>query len=346
MVDDSELDYLRTFLTYVCPDCTVKHYSEIRKISAINDTRRILVFPGELISVDGKFYTKRYKIKISETSEANLMETFNNLIDGFIDVRTGPNIGYTNISWTTTNTCLGLAWDGTNYFTSESSGATEYIYKYDSDGVYVTRYNISAKVSYLSSGGIGTDGTYLYVLDGETSEIHKYDATGNFQESWDTSGEMSYGNGITWDGTNFWIVSEETKKVYKYTSSGTYTSTSFDISSESTFPWGMVWDGTYFWISDTGDKVLYRYDSNGVYTGHSIDYTDTNVLCRGLESIGDFLWLNGGTAKGVYKYNNPDYIKPSVFVYIELAYGNRAYEQPKTKRWYQDLWLDVEWSTE
>lgn len=42
----------------------------------------MLVYAGEPISSNFKFYTERYKVRIAETSEANLIVAFNNIIDG------------------------------------------------------------------------------------------------------------------------------------------------------------------------------------------------------------------------------------------------------------------------
>lgn len=85
MADDSELDYIRTFLGLVHTTATVKHRQEIGKISSISDAsgEKILVFPGELLSVsDSKLYTKRYMVQLSETSEAGMMGMLNDIIEG------------------------------------------------------------------------------------------------------------------------------------------------------------------------------------------------------------------------------------------------------------------------
>lgn len=82
MPDDSELDYIRTFLGKVHTVATVKQISEVKNISLINDTQRILVYPGEIIKTDYNYFVKRYLVKISETSEANLTTALNNIIDG------------------------------------------------------------------------------------------------------------------------------------------------------------------------------------------------------------------------------------------------------------------------
>lgn len=83
MPDDSELDYVRTFLHCVHTVATVKHKFETGKATNINDTQKMIVYPPELIGSDGDdFYWKRYLIKITETSEANLSTALNNIFIG------------------------------------------------------------------------------------------------------------------------------------------------------------------------------------------------------------------------------------------------------------------------
>ncbi|MFX1371335.1 MAG: hypothetical protein ACFFCE_05700 [Promethearchaeota archaeon] len=88
MADDSELDYIRTFLGKVHTSATVKHISESKSIYSdkygAGKTHRMLVEPGEVLSADNYRYVKRYKIKLSETNEANLMSAFNNILEGIL----------------------------------------------------------------------------------------------------------------------------------------------------------------------------------------------------------------------------------------------------------------------
>ena len=89
MVDDSELDYIRTFLGKVHTAATAKQKEETGKIALIVDTQRIYVLPGELIAPTSSYtYTKRYKVQISETSEANLTTAINNFMIGIFKFNT------------------------------------------------------------------------------------------------------------------------------------------------------------------------------------------------------------------------------------------------------------------
>lgn len=80
MADNSELDYIRTFCGEVMTEYTIKQYSEVKNISSINDTQRGLVYPGELLTANEVYYTKRYKLKLSDTMEAAITTGLKHLI--------------------------------------------------------------------------------------------------------------------------------------------------------------------------------------------------------------------------------------------------------------------------
>ena len=82
MADDSELDYVRTFVGEVMTGYTIKQFSEIKKISLINDTQRGLVYPGEILTMNDVYFESRYKLKLSDTTEAALTAGIKLLIAG------------------------------------------------------------------------------------------------------------------------------------------------------------------------------------------------------------------------------------------------------------------------
>ena len=114
MPDDSELDYLITFLDEATTSVTVKSFETIRKLPLIAGTKKILIEPGELLSTDGPFYKKRYKIKIGLENEANMMSIINEIINGTLNYNkrkagfTYPTVMcnitfvYSNKGWVTT----------------------------------------------------------------------------------------------------------------------------------------------------------------------------------------------------------------------------------------------------
>ena len=81
----TELDCVRTFLLKVHTVATTEHAPvEASKLSDVLDatSQRMLVHPPELMSVDGSFYIKRYRVEIEEVAEAGLMTAINNIIIG------------------------------------------------------------------------------------------------------------------------------------------------------------------------------------------------------------------------------------------------------------------------
>lgn len=82
MADDSELDYIRTFVGEVMTGYTVKQYSEAKKLANINDTQRALVLPGEILFVNDVYFVSRYKLQLSDATEAALTTGIKNLITG------------------------------------------------------------------------------------------------------------------------------------------------------------------------------------------------------------------------------------------------------------------------
>ena len=82
MVDNSELDYMVTFFTDITTSVTVASYETKRNIANVSGTHKLLIFPPETMSTDGKFYKKRYLIKLSVPTEANMTTVVDDIIEG------------------------------------------------------------------------------------------------------------------------------------------------------------------------------------------------------------------------------------------------------------------------
>jgi len=82
MVDDSELDYLKTFVDEATTGLTVATYETIRNIQQIAGIKKCIIEPGEFLSTDGSFYKKRFKLKLSVASEAIMTSVINEIING------------------------------------------------------------------------------------------------------------------------------------------------------------------------------------------------------------------------------------------------------------------------
>jgi len=81
MVDDSELDYLATFIDEATTALTVETYETKRKATG---RKNCLIEPGEVLSSDGDFYKKRFKLKLRTLTEAIMTGFINEIIDGCI----------------------------------------------------------------------------------------------------------------------------------------------------------------------------------------------------------------------------------------------------------------------
>ena len=351
MADDSELDYIRTFLQHICINSRVKHFSEVKEISNIIGTSRILVYPGESIGVDGKFYKKRYKVKISDTSEAALMETFNYIIDGTLRLNRGifgsGENSYTDVHFdvgTEDAAPHGICWDGTFFWVVATTN--DEVYKYTSAGVYTT-VHFDVGTEELTPTGICWDGSYFWVVGATNAKAYKYTAAGVYTTVYfDISGEDATPSGICWDGDAFWVVGAAGTEVFKYTSAGVYTGVHFDVGSEDADPHDICWDGADFWVVATTNDEVYKYTSAGVYTGIHFDVGSEDAAPYGICWDGSYFWVVGAAGAEVFKYYRTPFTQPSILCHIKLTYSNIDKEVGTTKRWYKDIFLDVEWCIE
>ena len=97
MADDSELDYLDTFVTEVTTDLAVDTFETKRNVDLVSGAKKCLIYPPQLLWVDGKFYKKRYLVKISMATEALMTTMINELINGCILYNTTRS-GLTSVS--------------------------------------------------------------------------------------------------------------------------------------------------------------------------------------------------------------------------------------------------------
>jgi len=128
MADDSELDYLRTLLLEIMPGFTVKHYSEVKNISYINDTKKALLYPGEILTMNDVYYTTRYKLKISAPNEIDLIAVIKKLIDGSkkYNRRHAGHVEVTKITFTLTKANMTTASTFTFVVDDGDGTVTEY----------------------------------------------------------------------------------------------------------------------------------------------------------------------------------------------------------------------------
>ncbi len=337
MADDSELDYLRALFTAICFESTVNHYSEIKKIDSINDTRRVLIYPPELISVDGKFYTKRYKIQLSEPSEADLMEDFNKII---------KEIYLFNSEGT-----LRSNYDF--YFRDDAVGTVGEDIGFIDVGNYVDAANAYCIIVKTEDGHENVLNFYDFNLADNTGFAHRFtvEPIEDTFELWvkteDATDFFEIFLGEWGGGSVVWLKIQADKLQYQKEGVGWQDITGGGISDDTWYHIRVDFNCVTSLFDIYINNVL--KDSNLAFwsTGNNIGYVnfetdnDTNHNVY-IDAIG-MGWADGdGYEVGD---NLTAYTKPSVLTYINIAYGNRAFENGKTKRWYQDIFLDVEWCT-
>lgn len=79
-----ELAHLKTFIEEVTTTLIVSTWDAIRKVNQVTTAKKALIEPGEILSRDGSFYIKRYKIKLSVATEAIMTSIINEIIEGTI----------------------------------------------------------------------------------------------------------------------------------------------------------------------------------------------------------------------------------------------------------------------
>jgi len=99
-------------------------------------------------------------------------------------------------------------------------------------------------------------------------------------------------------------------------------------------------------INDTEKMLVYLPERIGVDINHYIDRymvklseTGEATLTAMLNDILDNITkLNLRQAVGTFT-------RPTTMLNIEFKHSNKAFELKRTKRWEQDIYIDVEWST-
>lgn len=111
MADDSELDYLKTFIDEATTNLTVVTIESTGNIAVVSGAKKCLVVPGSILSTDGEFYRKRFKIFLNMENEANLNSIMNEIIDGtetynkrgagftFPSTMCNIHLRYSNVAW-------------------------------------------------------------------------------------------------------------------------------------------------------------------------------------------------------------------------------------------------------
>ena len=94
---DSELEYLVRLIEEITTSLIVDNFKDTRNIGMVTTGKKCLVYPGETLNIDNKFYKKRYLVKLSMESEETMMGMINEIVDGFHLYNTS-RAGLTNVA--------------------------------------------------------------------------------------------------------------------------------------------------------------------------------------------------------------------------------------------------------
>ena len=75
-------EYIVVFVEEATTALVVDNWVDRRNIQTVTGAKKCLVYPGETLSVDGSFYTKRYLVKLSLENENNMTSIVNEIVEG------------------------------------------------------------------------------------------------------------------------------------------------------------------------------------------------------------------------------------------------------------------------
>ena len=158
---------------------------------------------------------------------------------------------YTGVSLSLGNHDFGTPLFGINglHWASGSFWATVYtndkIHQIDTSG-NLTGFSIDVSAQMTRPNGITDDGTYLYVVDRDSSKVCQYTFAGVYTGfNFSTAVQGSVTQGIAWDGNHFWITDGSAKTLQKYSPEGTPLGSEIKTLSNGK---SITWDGTKLWV--------------------------------------------------------------------------------------------------
>jgi hypothetical protein len=165
-----------------------------------------------------------------------------------------------------TNDLNGVTWDGSTYWTSNSS--VDEIYQWNTSGSLLD--TLSTEVS--DPAELAWDGTNLWVssqLNEDTLyQVDPSDGTIITSIPSPVSGSGVFIRALEWIDSHLWVFGDQETgagtdfRVWKVDPSDGSIVDSFDANVIG-FPGGMTYDGTWLWIADTDDDLLYAFSIGG-----------------------------------------------------------------------------------
>lgn len=104
MADDSELDYIMTFIGKVNTTHTIASIETTKNINSINNTQSVLIYGGETLSVSGSIMKRQYHIQYKDATEGALNSSLYTLVEGIEKL----NARETITDYTKPNSLVGM----------------------------------------------------------------------------------------------------------------------------------------------------------------------------------------------------------------------------------------------
>lgn len=191
-----------------------------------------------------------------------------------------------------TPNATGLAWDGTKLF--QADHANGLIYKFNSDGSSPVEFKAWAE----NLAGLDVKDNYLYVVDSESSRIHRLDADGD--EKGGGLLPVLHPYGITWQDERLWVSSSCSDTLFLLNSTyGPEGQFFIEDIFENKFT-GLTWDGNSLWLCDSTNSFIYQLDTDGNVRDY---YRSPCPAPTGIAAAQEFLWCSNRDS--VFKLRNP-----------------------------------------
>ena len=155
-------------------------------------------------------------------------------------------------------------------------------------------------------GGITTDDTYFYVVDGTDDHMYVYTLAGVRQSSreFNLHNTNTGPEGITTDGTYLYVQDVTNQRVVVYTLAGARQSDrGFTLPSANANGQGITTDGTYLYVPDNVDNKVYVYTLAGArQSTREFALHNDNTSPIGITTDGTYLYVPDLTDNKVYVY--------------------------------------------
>jgi hypothetical protein len=179
----------------------------------------------------------------------------------------------------------GIAFDGTNMWTTNFGASPTSVTKVAPDGTMTT---YTGTASYPEA--IAFDGTNMWVTNYGSASVTKITPAGTMTTY---AGVGTGPRGIAFDGTNMWVTSYNGNSVTKVTSAGATTT----YSGTGAGPIGIAFDGTNMWTANTTGNSVTKVAPDGTMT----TYTGAGTGPWGIAYDGTNMWTANATGNSVTK---------------------------------------------